>query len=87
MDYIYTVCTLLTDSVILCGLSLCGCVAVLEHVHFAIIPLLVEYLEEVSQTDLLQQQHPITALPSSSMSSLEQPVLSQMFVKANCIAR
>lgn len=41
----------------------------------------------MSQTGLLHQWHPITAPHWNSVNSLGRPILSQMLVKADCMAR
>lgn len=72
-----------------CGLPLCGSVAVFpEYFYFVIEPLKVDcgksLREEISRTKLLQRWHPITVPSSIPLSSLEWPILSQMFVKVDC---
>lgn len=73
-------------SVSLHGLPLRVC-----HPHFEIIPLTndrgISRREDISWTDLLQQWHPITVTHTNSVCSLDQPILSQMFLKADCMAR
>lgn len=43
--------------------------------------------EEISQTDLLHWWHIVTVPRQNSVSSLEEPIPSQMFVKVDCTAR
>jgi len=76
-------------SVILCGLPLRGCVAVVPNrFHFVIIPLTVDCRifrwEEISRLDLLHRWHPVTEPGWNSWSFWERPILSQMFVEAVC---
>lgn len=58
--------------------------------HFTITPLTVDGWisrgEDISQSDLLQRWHPITAPCSNSASSLERHNLPQMLVKADYLA-
>ena len=78
-------------SIILRGLPLCGWVAVIPiHLHFVIIPLTVDCgifrSEEISRLDLLHRWHPITVPRWNSLSSWEQPILSQMFVETEILS-
>ena len=79
-------------ALILCGLPLRGWVAVVpNHFHFVIIPLTVDCgifsREEISRLDSLHRWHPITVPRWNSLSSWERPILSQMFVEADCMPR
>ncbi|CAI9535122.1 unnamed protein product [Staurois parvus] len=74
-------------SVILRGLPLGGWVAVVPSCfHFVIIPLTSDRgifsNMEISRMDLLHRWQPITVPRLNSLSSLERPILSQMFVEA-----
>lgn len=44
-------------------------------------------MKEISQTDLLQRWNPVAGQKADSGSFLEQLILSQVFAKADCIAR
>lgn len=44
-------------------------------------------MQEISETNLLQRWNPVTGQQGDSGSFLEQPILSQVFAKADCMAR